>query len=249
MCTFGTDEGGQAMYVAMPYFVFMQAIVSWLINGENICYVWNPSCVLRFTVSWARVRMGHVCPSFARNPMMPLCFRCFFVCVAIHLMDRIDVIVSCIIFPERMNLLEPLYRDCVGMASYVRNRLHSRSVRGLQIDSWSRDATSSSIIAYLIPVLHLHFYLSTPLPDIVIVCSPLHDFHVLMDSRVSVLNPFLNLNWWTAYLDFHCQGLPRGVFANILRIWKLVIGKRGSFAEIKENGCHGGEAGKIGNRR
>ena len=74
-----------------------------------------------------------------------------------------------------------------------------------------RDATSSSMIAYLIPRLHLHFYLSTPLPDIVIVCSLLHDFHVLMDPSASVLNTSLNLNWWITYLDFHCQGLPRGV--------------------------------------
>ena len=51
----------------------------------------------------------------------------------------------------------------------------------------------SSIIAYLIPGLHLHFYFSTPLPDIVIICSPLHDFHVLIDSSVSVLNSFLKL--------------------------------------------------------
>ena len=30
------------MYVAMPCFVFMGAMVSWLINGDNITYVWNP---------------------------------------------------------------------------------------------------------------------------------------------------------------------------------------------------------------
>ena len=58
------------MYVAMQYFVFMEAIVSWLINGENISYVWNPCCLLHFPFLWARVRMGHVPPGFARNPMM-----------------------------------------------------------------------------------------------------------------------------------------------------------------------------------
>ena len=79
------------MYVAIPYFVFMEAMVSWLIYGENIPYGWNPCCLLHFTVLWARVRMGHVCRSFARNPMMPLCFICFSLCVAIHLKDRIDL--------------------------------------------------------------------------------------------------------------------------------------------------------------
>ena len=55
-----THEGGHIMYVAIPYFVFMEAMVSSLINGENIPYVWNPCCLLHLTVSWARVRMGHV---------------------------------------------------------------------------------------------------------------------------------------------------------------------------------------------
>ena len=55
-------------------FVFMVAMVSWLMNGENIFYVWYPCLLLHFTVLWARVRMGHVCPSFARNPIMPLFF-------------------------------------------------------------------------------------------------------------------------------------------------------------------------------
>ena len=119
------------MYVAFPYFVFMEAMVSWLINGENIPYVWNPCCLLHFTVLWARVGMGHSCSSFARNPMMPLRFMCFPFCVAIHLLDHIDVIVSCMIICEPMSLLKPLYRDCVGMASYVHNGTHSSSVHGL----------------------------------------------------------------------------------------------------------------------
>ena len=119
------------MYVAMPYFVFMEAMVSWLIYGETMSYVWNLYCSLRFTVLWARVRMGSVCPSFARNSMMPLCFICFSYCVAIHLMDRIDVIVSCMIPREAMSLLKPLYRDCVGMAPYVHKGTHSSSVHGL----------------------------------------------------------------------------------------------------------------------
>ena len=119
------------MYVAIPYFVFMEAMVSWLINGENIPYVWNLCCLLYFTVLWARVRMGHVCPSFARVPMMPLCFICFSLCVAIHLMDRIDVVVPCTIICEPMSLLKLLYRNCVGMASYVHNGTHSSSVHGL----------------------------------------------------------------------------------------------------------------------
>ena len=63
--------------------------------------------------------------------MMPLCFICFPLCFAIHLMDRMDVIVSCTIICEPMSLLKPLYRDGVGMASYVHNRTHSLSVHGL----------------------------------------------------------------------------------------------------------------------
>ena len=78
------------------------------------------------------------------------------------------------------------------------------------------------MIAYLIPRLHLHFYLSTPLPDIVIVCSLLHDFHVLIDPSASVLNTSVNLIWWITYFDFPCQGLPRGVFVG--QFWILEIG-------------------------
>ena len=194
------------MYVAMLYFVSMQAMVSWLTNGENIPYVCNPCWLLHFTVLRTRVSMGHVCQIFARNPMRPLCFICFSLCVAIHLMDCINVIVSCMIIPEPMSLLKPFHRDCVGMASYVHSGTHSSDVHGLEIDSCSRGATSSSIIAYLIPGLHLHFYLSTPLTDIVIVCSLLHDFHVMMDPSAFVLNTSLNLFWWTTYLDFSPQG-------------------------------------------
>ena len=69
------------MYVATPYFGFMEAMVLWLISGENVSYVWNPCCLPQFTVLWARVRMGRVCPSFARNPMMPLFFMCFSLCL------------------------------------------------------------------------------------------------------------------------------------------------------------------------
>ena len=63
--------------------------------------------------------------------MMSLCFICFSFCVAIHLMDRIDVIVSCMIIREPMSLLRPLYPDSVGMASYVHHGTHSWSVHGL----------------------------------------------------------------------------------------------------------------------
>ena len=90
------------------------------------------------------------------------------------------------------------------------------------MDSWGRDATSSSIITYHIPGLHLHFYLSTPFPDIVSVFSLPHDFHVLMDPIASVLNTSLNLEWWITYLDFHCQGLSRGVFVGPL--WNFETG-------------------------
>ena len=119
------------MYVAMPYFVFLEAMVSWLFSGENIPHVWNPFSLLCFTVSWARVRLVHVCPSFVRNPMMPLCFISFSLCVTIHLIIPMDVIVSCMIIREPISLLKQLYRECVGMASYVHNGPHSLSVHGL----------------------------------------------------------------------------------------------------------------------
>ena len=35
LCTLVTYEDGQVMYVAMPYFVFMDAMVSCLTHGEN----------------------------------------------------------------------------------------------------------------------------------------------------------------------------------------------------------------------
>ena len=41
--------------------------------------------------------------------MMPLCFICFSLCFAIQLMDRIEVIVSCLIFREPMSLVKPLF--------------------------------------------------------------------------------------------------------------------------------------------
>ena len=101
---------------------------------------------------------------------------------------------------------------------------------------------SSSIIAYLIPGLHLHFYFSTPLPDIVIIFSPLHDFHVLM-----VLKP--SPNWWTVHLDLIVKGCQGVFLLDILGIWTLKIGTHGSCGEIKDHGGHRKEGGKIGNRR
>ena len=116
------------MYVALPFFVFMEAMGSWLIKGENTPYVWNPCYLLHFTVLWAKVSLR---PSFARNPIMPLCFICFSFCVAIHLMDHMDVIASCMRIREPMSLVQPLYRDLLGMVSYVHNGTHSPSVHGL----------------------------------------------------------------------------------------------------------------------
>ena len=67
---------------------------------------------------------------------------------------------------------------------------------------------------------HLHLSLSTPLREIVLVFSPLHDFHVFKDPSASVLNTSLNFNWAITYLDFNCQGSPRGVFAGHFWNWK-----------------------------
>ena len=65
------------MYVAMPYFVFMEAMVSCLIHSENISHVWNPYFLFHFAVLWARVRMGQVYQRIARKSIMPLCCICF----------------------------------------------------------------------------------------------------------------------------------------------------------------------------
>ena len=47
-----------------------------------------------------------------------LLYMLFFV-FAIHQMDHIDVIASCMIFREPMCLFKPLYRNCAGMGSDV----------------------------------------------------------------------------------------------------------------------------------
>ena len=36
------------MYLAMPYFVFMEAMVPCLIHSENASHVWNPYFLFRF---------------------------------------------------------------------------------------------------------------------------------------------------------------------------------------------------------
>ena len=69
------------------------------------------------------------------------------------------------------------------------------------------------------------------LPEIVIICSPHHDFHVLMVS-----SPF---EFVDDYLDFIVSGChwvcPRDMFG----IWKRELGRHGSFGDIKDNGGHG----------
>ena len=46
------------MYVAMPYFDLMGAMVSCCMYGENTSHVWNPCFLFHFAVFWAKVRMG-----------------------------------------------------------------------------------------------------------------------------------------------------------------------------------------------
>ena len=86
-------------------------------------------------------------------------------------------------------------------------------------------------------------------PDIVIICSPLNDFHVLIDSNVSVLNSSLNLNWFTTYLEFIAKGCQGVCLRKCFGIGSSKIGEHGSFGEIKDNGVHREEGGKIENRR
>ena len=38
------------MYVTMPYFVFMEAMVSCLMHGEHISHVLNPCFLLYFAI-------------------------------------------------------------------------------------------------------------------------------------------------------------------------------------------------------
>ena len=70
-----------------------------------------------------------------------------------------------------------------------------------------------------------------------------------MDSSVSVLNSSLNLNYRTSHLYFIAKGCQGCCLRDIFGIWKLEIWKYGTFDEIKDNGGHGEEGGKIGNRR
>ena len=82
-------------------------------------------------------------------------YMLFFV-FAIHQIDSVDVIASCMIFCEAICFLKPLYWNCASTGSYVCTGTHSSCVHGIYMDSWSRNATSSSILAYLIPGIHLH---------------------------------------------------------------------------------------------
>ena len=57
-----------------------------------------------------------------------------------------------------------------------------------------------------------------------------------------------HLNWWTTYLDFIAKGYQGSCLRDICRIRKLAqeFGKHGSFGEIKDDGGHGEEDGKLG---
>ena len=85
-------------------------MVSCSIHGENISLVGKPCFLFHFTISWARLRMGYLCPSFMRKSTIALCCICFV--IAMHLMDDTDVIVSCMIIREPMCLLKALYGGC-----------------------------------------------------------------------------------------------------------------------------------------
>ena len=75
MYTLVTHEGGQVMYVSIPYILFMQAMVSWLINCENIPYVCKPCCLLHCTVLWARVTERFY------SDFNTVCLLCLFCCL------------------------------------------------------------------------------------------------------------------------------------------------------------------------
>ena len=111
--------------------MFMEAMVSWLINGEKISYVWKPCRALHFTVLWARLGRGNVCPSFVRNPMISLCYIRASLCFAIHQMDHIEVIASCMIFRESMCLLKS--RSLTIVLAWRCMSLTQRIVRGCMV--------------------------------------------------------------------------------------------------------------------
>ena len=50
---------------------------------------------------------------------------------AIHHIEDIVLLVSCMIFHGPMCLLRPLYRDCASMTSYVHNGRHPSNVHGV----------------------------------------------------------------------------------------------------------------------
>ena len=68
------------MYVAMPYFVFMDAMVSCLTHGENTSLIWNPCFLFHCAVLWTNVRMSCV-PKLHKEPndamVLHMIFRVF----------------------------------------------------------------------------------------------------------------------------------------------------------------------------
>ena len=149
------------------------------------------------------------------------------------------------------------------MPSYV----SSSNVHGTKIDSWSRDATSSSIIAYSIPRLHLYFCsFPLPLPDIVSFVPPLHDHvHVLMWMHSTQFgSQLLGLHWSSSFefidqvFGFYCKGCQRvylrdlfgfcgqGLPRVVAELWLLGFIKHGITGEVKDDGRHGKEGQEIG---
>ena len=72
------------MYVAMPYFVCMGAMVSRLIHGENTSYVWNSCSQLQFCHLVGLSEDGPCGATLMKSPMMPLCCISFSLCIAMQ---------------------------------------------------------------------------------------------------------------------------------------------------------------------
>ena len=66
------------MIVVMLYFVFMEAMVSWLINGENIPYGWNSCSFTPFYRLVGKGKGGPCVPKLREEPDDAILFSMLF---------------------------------------------------------------------------------------------------------------------------------------------------------------------------
>ena len=103
------------MYVLTPYFVFMEAVASYMIHSGKTSHFSQFQCC-------CLVGKGEDGPSGATlmlNPMMPLCGVSFLCDFAMHHMDVFDVILSLMTPVNQCHFLHVLNGGCVHMVPYV----------------------------------------------------------------------------------------------------------------------------------